>query len=139
MRGKLLASAALIVVAAAAAAADAKIAVKPVWLAPVEFTPRSDYSIVDQNVAVDSRDDVLAVWSGKSGVQARYRPAGGAWQAPVQLAACGVAATAAFDSAGNATVAWLQCTSTFSQMTTAMRRVDGNWSSPVVLSTPGRS
>jgi hypothetical protein len=50
-----------------------------------------------------------------------------------------VAATAAFDAAGNATVAWLQCTSTFTQMETAVRRVDGTWSSPVVLSTPGRS
>ena len=90
-------------------------------------------------MAVDQRDDVLAVWSGKSGVQARYRPAGGAWQAPVQLAACGVGATAAFDAAGNATIVWLQCTSTVSQMTTAVRHVDGSWSSPVTLSTPGRS
>jgi hypothetical protein len=103
MRGKLSVSAALIVLAATVLAADAKVAVKPVWLAPVELTPRSDYSIVEQNVAVDQRDDVLAVWSGKSGVQARYRPAGGAWQAPVQLAACGVGATAAFDAAGDAT------------------------------------
>src|SRR5262249_43199735 len=139
MRGKLSLSAAVLVLAAGAAAADAQVAVKPVWLAPVEVTARSDYSIVDQNVAVDPRDNLLAVWSGKSGVQARYRPAGGAWQNPVTLASCGVGATAAFDAAGNATVAWLQCTSAFSQMTTAVRRVDGTWSSPVVLSTPGRS
>ncbi len=139
MRGKLSVSAALIVLAATVLAADAKVAVKPVWLAPVELTPRSDYSIGEQNVAVDQRDDVLAVWSGKSGVQARYRPAGGAWQAPVQLAACGVGATAAFDAAGDATIVWLQCTSTVSQMTTAVRHADGSWNSPLTLPTPGRS
>jgi len=140
MRGKLSLSAAVLVVAAGAvAAAGAKVAVTPVWLTPVELTPRSDYSVADQNVAVDARDDLLAVWSGKGGVWARYRPAGGAWQDPITLASCGVAPIAAFDAAGNATVAWLQCTSTFSQMTTAVRRVDGTWSSPDVLSTPGRS
>jgi hypothetical protein len=139
MRGKVFALAALVAVAGTAAAANAKVAVKPVWLAPVEISPRSDYSVVDQDVAVDSRDDVLAVWSGKSGVQARYRPAGGAWQNPLQLDGCGVGATPAFDSAGDATVAWLRCTSTLSQMTTAVRRVDGSWRSPVVLSTPGRA
>jgi len=42
-------------------------------------------------------------------------------------------------AAGNATVVWLQCTTAVSQMTTAVRRVDGSWSSPVTLSTPGRS
>src|SRR5262245_40602572 len=139
MRGKLSLAATLLLLAAAGVAAASKSAVAPVWLAPVELAPRSDYSVVDQTVAVDSRDDLLAVWSGKSGVQARYRVAGGEWKNPVTLASCGVAPTAAFDAVGNATVAWLQCTGTFSQMTTAVRRVDGTWSSPVVLSTPGRS
>jgi len=139
MRGRLSLCVVLLLLAATGVAAAERTAVTPVWLPPVELTPRSDYSIVDQDVAVDPRDNLLAVWSGKSGMLARYRPAGGAWQAPVQLAACGVAPTAAFDAAGNATVAWLQCTSTFTQMTTAVRRVDGTWGSPVVLSTPGRS
>lgn len=139
MRGKLSFAAALVLLAAAGVATAAKTAVTPVWLAPVELTPRADYSITEQNLAVDARDDVLALWSGKDGVQARYRPAGGMWQDPVQLAACGVGAEAAFDAAGNATVVWLQCTSAVSQMTTAVRRVDGTWSSPVILSTPGRS
>ena len=139
MRAKIAFAAVLVAAAAVPAATGRTALVKPVWLPPVELTPRSDYSIVDQNVAVDPRDNLLAVWSGKAGVQASYRPAGGAWQAPVPLAACGVAPTAAFDAAGNATVVWLQCTATFSQMTTAVRRVDGTWSSPVVLSTSGRS
>src|SRR5689334_20946945 len=95
-----LCAGALLAVAGVAAAAEG--AVIPVWLAPVELTPRSDYSIVDQSVAVDPRDNLLAVWSGKSGVQARYRPAGASWQEPVQLAGCGAGATAGFDAAGNA-------------------------------------
>src|SRR5262249_36949086 len=133
MRGKLSLSAAVLLLAVAGvAAAAANAAVAPVWLAPAELTARSDYSIVDQKVAVDPRDNLLALWSGKSGVQARFRPAGRSWQDPVTLASCGVDPTAAFDAAGNATVAWLQCTGTFSQMTTAVRRVDGTWSSPVV-------
>jgi hypothetical protein len=139
MRARFAVAAVVLVAAAGAATAGAKTSVAPAWLAPVELTPRSDYSILDQQVAVDPRANVLAVWSGESGVQARYRPAGGAWQEPVQLAACGVGATAAFDAAGNATVVGLQCTSPVSQMTTAVRRVDGSWSPPVVLSTPDRS
>jgi PKD domain-containing protein len=139
MRAKLVVAAIGLAAAAGTATAGPKTAVTPVWLAPVELTPRSDYSILDQQVAVDPRANLLAVWSASSGVLARYRPAGGAWQAPVQLAACGVGAAVAFDAAGNATVVWLQCTSPVSQMTTAVRRVDGSWSLPVVLSTPGRS
>lgn len=138
MRAKLAFAAVALVAAAAPAAGGSNAVVTPVWLPPVELTPRSDYSIVDQDVAVDPGENLLAVWSGTGGVQARYRAAGGPWQAPVRLAACGSNATVAFDAVGNATVAWLQCTPGFSRVTTAGRHVDGSWTSPVILSTPGR-
>ena len=139
VRAKLSLAAVLVVAAAVPAATGSTTLVRPVWLSPVELTQGSDYSIGEQRVAVDPRDNLLAVWSGSIGVEASYRPAGGSWQAPVQLAACGAGVTAAFDAGGNATVVWLQCGGAVSQMTTAVRRVDGTWSSPVVLSTPGRS
>jgi hypothetical protein len=138
MRATSVLAALLAAVAVAPAAGGGTSSVRPAWLAPVELTPRADYSITGQDVAVDGSENLLVVWAGTSGVQARYRPAGGAWQAPAQLDACGADAQVAFDGAGQATVLWLGCTPGFTQATTAERRQDGSWTSPVVLSTPGR-
>jgi len=135
MRAKLLVVAAFLVAASAASAAT----VTPVWLPPVELSSGPQYSVWDQDVAVDRHADLLAVWGGTSGVMSRFRSAGGAWQAPVQVAACGYAAQVAFDAAGNATVVWLGCTNGVgAQVTAAVRRVDGTWSVPAAISTPGR-
>ncbi len=140
MRATFVLAALLAAAAVAPAAGGGTSLVRPAWLAPVELTPRSDYSIFDENVAVDRHDDALAVWSVGNGVgiRASYRPAGGAWQAATQVDACGVEPQAAFDAAGDATVVWLECTPKFTQVVAAERRVDGTWTSPVVLSTPGR-
>ena len=139
MRAKLSIAAVLAVAVAAPAAVGGTTSVKPVWLAPVELTPRTDNSIWDQDVALDLNGDALAVWAGRGGVASSFRPAGGAWQAPVQLSACGTSARVAFDASGTATAAWLQCTATGgARVTTAFRRYHTGWSQPVALSTPGR-
>jgi hypothetical protein len=135
MRAKLFVAAAFLVAVSAASAAT----VTPVWLQPVELASGPQYSIWDQAVAVDRHADLLAVWGGTSGVMSRFRPAGGWWQAPVQVAVCGYGAQVAFDAAGNATVVWLGCTNGVgAQVTAAVRRVDGTWSVPSAISTPGR-
>jgi hypothetical protein len=88
MRGKLSVSAALIVLAAGCRG-GCKVAVKPVWL-PRRFTPRSDYSIVEQNVAVDRRTTWLRSGAGRAACRRATCPQAARWQA-VQLAACGSA------------------------------------------------
>ena len=130
MRAK-LAFAAVALVAAAAAAGKGNAVVTPVWLPSVELTPRSDYSIVEQNVAVDQRDDVLAVWSGKSGVQARYRPAGGAWQDARSTGGVRSRRDRRVRRGRERDGRLASVHEHVSQMTTAVRRVDGSWSSPV--------
>jgi PKD domain len=140
MRATFVLVALLAAAAAAPAAGGGTSLARPAWLAPVELTPRADYSIFDQNVAIDGHDDALAVWSkDEQGVFASYRPAGGSWQAATKFDACGIEPQAAFDGAGNATVVWLECAPAYTRIAVAERRVDGSWTSPVVLSTPGRS
>jgi len=135
MRAKLVVVAAFLLAVSTASAAT----VTSVWLRPVELASGPEYSVWDQDVAVDGHADLLAVWGGTSGVMSRFRPAGGSWQAPVQVAACGSAVQVAFDAAGNATVVWLGCTNGVgAQVTAAVRRVDGTWSTPSAISTPGR-
>jgi hypothetical protein len=140
MRAILVLAALLAAAAVAPAAGGGTSLVRPAWLAPVELTPRTDYSIFDQNVAVDGHGNALAVWSEDGqGVFASYRQAGGSWQAATKFDACGVEPQAAFDGGGNATVVWLQCTATFTRVVVAVRHADGSWTAPDVLSTPGRA
>jgi hypothetical protein len=139
MRAVFVLAALLAVAAAAPAAVGGTSLVRPAWLAPVELTSRTDYSIYDQNVAVDGHDDALAVWSEDSqGVFASYRAAGGSWQPATKFDACGIEPRAAFDGTGNATVVWFQCAPVYTRVVVAERHADGSWTAPVVLSTPGR-
>ncbi len=140
MRATLVIAALLAAAAVAPAAGGGTSLVHPAWLAPLELTPRSDYSIFDQSVAVDVHDNALAVWSeNRQGVFASYRPAGNSWQAATMFDACGIEPQADFDGAGNATVVWLECAPAFTRLAVAERHVDGSWTPPTLLSTPGRS
>src|SRR5207342_1931474 len=99
----------------------------PVWLPPVAVTPGDATNTAwSEDVAVDPRGDLIAVWAGQYGVGARFRPVGQAWQAPTALAACGEQVRVAFDASGRATAAWMQCENGVgSAITAATRRLDG--------------
>jgi hypothetical protein len=86
------------------------------WEAPVEVSAFSG-SAKNPDVAFDDRGDALAVWSEKSSpetppvVQAAFKPAGGAWQAPTDLSdpAWGdlYRSGIAFDEQGDAITTWV--------------------------------
>lgn len=71
--------------------------------------------MTDCHVAIDSAGDAVAVWSYETEfefepVWAAYRPAGGAWQAPVQLAPAtnsSPSPAVAIDSRGDAAAVWV--------------------------------
>jgi hypothetical protein len=141
MRATIVLAALLAAAAVAPVAGGGTSLVRPAWLAPVELTSRTDNSVWAQDAALDSAGNALAVWGGPGGVRAAFRPSGGAWQASVQLAACGLAPRVAFDASGTATVAWLQCdaaTGAGSRVTASFWQPQVGWSAPVPLSTPDR-
>ncbi|HTZ64734.1 MAG TPA: PKD domain-containing protein [Solirubrobacteraceae bacterium] len=88
------------------------------WQAPVtvaeKLTPRA-LLLTDCHVAIDSAGDAVAVWSVETEfefeeVWAAYRPAGGSWQAAVEIQEpCCIdsAPAVAIDSQGNATAVWV--------------------------------
>src|SRR5436190_1712993 len=97
----------LCVTALAAPAAAA-----PVFEAPVDLSAAGRNALAPQ-VAFDGAGSALAVWERSNGsnsiVQGAFRPAGGAFGAPVDLSAAGQNAFApqlAFDAAGNALAVW---------------------------------
>jgi hypothetical protein len=58
-------------------------------------------------VAFDAQGNALAVWDGEDGtVQSELKPAGGAWQAPVDIGHGG-GPQVAFDGQGDALAAWV--------------------------------
>ena len=126
-------------VALACPAASAGTVPAPTWLPPSELAGPSRFLIRYPDVAVNPNGNAIAVWGGgESGVQARYRPAGGPWQSPTQLASCGGRPRAGVDAVGNATVIWIQCGEGETRVFAATRTTTGVWSSPVTLSTAGR-
>ena len=128
--------------AGSAAAATAGVApvrapvLGPIGNAPVDALPQ---------VASDAAGDAVAVWWGDKGdgtavVQAASRPAGGAWQPPVNLSApmnvgcCPEEPRVAMDTAGDAVAVWDNGT-----VQAASRPGGGAWQPAVTLSTPATS
>jgi hypothetical protein len=96
-------AAALILAVGAPAASAAPSFQSPLVAAPTATTLPT--------VAVDGAGNAIAAYGDGTALKVASRPAGGAWQAPeviADLAYSEVAAWAAFDGAGNATVAWVQ-------------------------------
>ena len=130
-------------------------AVRPVggsWQAPVELSASDPDSSVHPQVAVAANGDAVAVWKsdGASGfiVKSAARPAGGAWQAPVDISAAGprtsqavlgqVFPQVAVDAQGNAVAVWDHPTATNSIVQGAVRAA-GTWQMPVNLSAVGQN
>lgn len=97
------------------------------WQAPVNI---SEPGATNPQIAFDGHGNAIAVWSGNG---AAFKPAGGPWQAPVELEPGGEAQSpqAAFDGHGNALVVWPSS----NRIQSATRAADGVWRAPVTLFT----
>ena len=109
------------------------------WQPPsvLSAVSRDEYSSGVLDLAVSANGDAVAVWLMTAGassvVQAAVRPAGGAWQPPVDLARDAHEPQVAIDSSGNAIATWLQTGITPSgraTMMSAARPAGGAWNTP---------
>jgi len=112
------------------------------WQASVDIVGAADE--IDQpkgagnpGIAVDGQGDVVAVWTWAfSGtVQAAFRPAGGAWQVPVEISGEGAyAPQVAFNGHGDALAVWDGEDGT---VQSAFKPVGGAWQAPVDIGHGG--
>ena len=102
---------------------------------------------------MDSQGSVVAVWrrgadGGEVTVQSAVRPAGGAWQAPVDVSQPGLDGSSppgrtvpgpqvAVDALGNAVAVWQRSNGTSLVVQAAERPAGGRWGAPVGVSVPG--
>ena len=122
-------------------------ALSGIWQAPVDVSvSASGATAWNPAVAVDPRGDTVSTWVRFDGsnyvTQAAVRPAGGVWQAPVNLSAAGrdaTDATVAFDAGGNAVAAWERSNGTNTIVESAVRpATTGTWELPATdLSAAG--
>ena len=131
-------------------------AVRPVggsWQAPVELSASDQDSSTHPQVAVAANGDAVAVWKndGVSSfiVKAAARPAGGGWQAPVDISAAGphaprtvlgqVFPTVAVDARGDAVAVWDYPPTATTSIVQGAVRTAGTWQPPVNLSAAGQN
>jgi hypothetical protein len=116
------------------------------WEAPVNLSAPGQNGAEPQ-VALDSAGDAVVVWdrygSGDTIIQASERPAGGAWQAPVDLSEPGAVeaggAQVGIDSAGDAVALWSVRAATDYVIQAASLPAGGTWQAPSVISDPGHT
>jgi PKD domain len=121
-------------------------AVKPTggpWQTPV-YLSADEYPGADHpQLAVDELGDAIAVWDrglpGGGVVQAAFMPAGGAWQAPVDVAALGDEPQVAFDRQGDAVALWKHSDGSDYIVQAASKPAGGSWQAPVDVSDPGET
>lgn len=139
--GALCACIALLVFAATAPVASAE------WLPPVDISGASEHTGAP-HVVLDSEGNATAVWDRWSGVdtvvESAYRPAGEAWEAPVDLSEPELEGEVipgahdasdpriAVDRNGNVTVVWERYAGTNQMLVQAVERpTGGSWTAPV--------
>lgn len=103
----------------------------------------------DPHIALDARGDTIVVWYGTDGgaevARARYRPAGGSWQAPADVSTPGDEAQSlnvALDADGDAIMVWSNSTRElggYDGVEAAYRPASGSWQAPEELSAAGES
>lgn len=116
------------------------------WGEPVELAPAEIPGDAHPRLAVDEQGDAIAIWNlgGPSGgaVQEAFKPAGGAWRAPVEVAEEGDNPEIAFDGNGNALALWYH----FAEKVdgdyewvaqSAFLPAGGSWGAPVDVSDLG--
>ena len=112
------------------------------WQAPVALSAGGDGTA--PHVAFDPQGNAIAVWQhdGPQGptVQSAFRPAGGSWQAPLDLApALFGFPRIAFDAQGNALAVWARAGDNGDNVVqAAFRPAGGAWQTPVDVSTAGQ-
>jgi hypothetical protein len=118
-------------------------AAAPVFAAPVDLST-SGHDARFAQAAFDASGNALAVWQGFDGTsfvaQSAFRPAGGAFAAPLDLSATGHNAAdpqVAFDGSGNALAVWDRSNGTSSIVQGAFRPAAGTFASPVDISVAG--
>ncbi len=122
------------------------------WEAPLDISEASgevtkvsgEHDAGYPQVAVDAAGNVTVVWERalgglKTAIQADYRPAGGAWQAPVDISTPGTTESAqepwvGVDENGDATAVWKQ----HGTIEGAYRPAGGEWQPPVDISEAGK-
>ncbi len=118
------------------------------WQPPVNLSAPGENASKPQ-VATDPLGNTVVVWERIEGVhsivQAATKPAGGAWQGPVNLTGFLVSGEGAFDpqvaidAQGNAVAAWWRSGLTQFVVQAATKPVDGAWEAPVTLSVGGQN
>jgi PKD domain len=99
-------------------------------------------SASEPKVAFDGQGDAVAVWDAYDGftfeVQAAFKPAGGAWESPVDLSSEEIPGAGepqvAFDGQGDATAVWHRGGPFGGVVQTAYRPAGGSWQTPVDIS-----
>ncbi len=112
----------------------------PTWLAPINVSEEG-HKAGAPRVAFDKQGDAVVVWERKEGadgsMEAAFRQAGGAWQAPVIVGSCGESVcepSVAFDGQGDAVVVWEAYNGVTFVVEASYRPAGGAWRTPVYLS-----
>ena len=114
------------------------------WQTPVNLSEAGENALAPQ-IAIDAQGDAVAVWERSDGssviVQGASRPAGGSWQAPVNLSEAGENAgepEVAVDAHGDAVAVWERSDGSSVIVQGASRPAGGSWQTPVKLSEAGQ-
>lgn len=117
------------------------------WGAPADVSVAGEH-VEQLRVAVDPDGNAIVAWAGDSGkagaygiVRAAFKPAGGAWEAPVGLSADGgngFPSDVVFDSGGNAALVWQRWDGTTNLIQAAYRPAGEEWEPAVDLSEEGK-
>jgi hypothetical protein len=102
------------------------------WQAPGDLSPVEAPGSVHSSLAVDVQGDAIVIWNRAEGpgggpVQEAFRPAGGAWHAPVDVtqgSEWGDFSQAAFDKQGDALAMWQD------PLQSAFMPAGGRWQPP---------
>ena len=130
--------------------AAASAGASPGWLSPVTVSASEEgHQASEPRVAFDKQGDAVAVWSSEDGVlsggtkkyeiQAAFRPAGGAWQAPETLSVpdggdeSAEDVSVGLDGHGDALAVWQLYTGRTFVVEAAYRPAGGTWQAPVYL------
>jgi hypothetical protein len=122
----------------------AQAATRPVggsWGPPVDLSGASG-NAESPAMAVDAAGNVVAAWklrlAGSEAIETAYRPAGGAWEAPVAVefgAAVVETPAVAIDEAGDAVLIWRQGVGGNHVILATSMPAGGLWASPVAISS----
>jgi hypothetical protein len=115
------------------------------WQAPENLSVPGQDAVLPK-IAFDPVGNAIAVWQRRNGnnyiVQAAARPAGGAWETPLDLSTVGgdaVVPEVALDTAGNALAIWQRYNGSEYIVQAAGRPAGAEWEAPQDLSAVGHS